>query len=543
MSISTKHKWIYPGDQQDVVGSVVCTPDSPSFSKVAVRMEPDKMLRPGEIVEMIPPDGSTKHFGRVADAYEYNPHEQIESATIRGVIGLSRNYSKEGESTRIYRMANLELLEEAFIDERGEVQLGSPATLPSAGSPVYAASPESGVAVLGLAEDPNQGLYIGEVAGIRPMPIVLKLEALTRHTLIVGRTGSGKSYLRGVEAEEIHRLGLPQINIDVADELVEATRELGGQNLEPGVDFTIRLSSLTESEVLELIPGLTSNQRELVGRAFLELKRRQIEGRMVQVNNSESGKPINRWEPIEFDLDDLLEMIATMAPSLEMKGITEKQATARTASLRLNKVIGPGIDWGTKITPGNVLNIVCSRHTLTDLRMITAAVARELQALRRAKRILPFVFSVDAAHLVLPTEEDTACKQVLREMIRIGRHYGIAVMLVSQSPLDIDRKIIRQCNTNFIFALDKEQLDALKGVFSDATDQMIDRLPKMAKGTCLLSGSLETVRHATPIKIRERRTTHGGTAPDVLKEIRDAGWPQTRGEVGRFGETAGTEAI
>src|SRR6266704_306136 len=403
MSISTKHKWIYPGDQQDVVGSVVCTPDSPSFSKVAVRMEPDKMLRPSEVIEIISLDGSTKHFGRVSDAYEYNPHEQIESATIRGVIGLERNYSREGESTRIYRMANVELLEEAFIDENDEVQLGPPTTLPSAGSLVYAASHESAVAVLGLAEDRDKGLHIGETAGGWPIPIVLKLEALTRHALIVGRTGSGKSYLRGVTAEEIHRLGLPQINIDAADELVEATKELGGQNLEPGVDFTIRLSSLTESEVLELIPGLTSNQRELVGRAFLELKRRQIEGRMVQVNNSESGKPINRWEPIEFDLDDLLEMIATMAPSLEMKGITEKQATARTASLRLNKVIGPGIDWGTKITPGNVLNMVCSRHTLPDLRMIIAAVAHELNALRRAKRLFSFVLSVDEAHLVNPS--------------------------------------------------------------------------------------------------------------------------------------------
>src|SRR6266702_2298768 len=531
MSAGNKRKWMYPGNQQDVVGSVVCTPDSPSFTKVAVRLEPNKMLRPSEVIEIISLDGSTKHFGRVSDAYEYNPHEQIESATIRGVIGLERNYSREGESTRIYRMANVELLEEAFIDENDEVQLGPPTTLPSAGSLVYAASHESAVAVLGLAEDRDKGLHIGETAGGWPIPIVLKLEALTRHALIVGRTGSGKSYLRGVTAEEIHRLGLPQINIDAADELVEATKELGGQNLEPGVDFTIRLSSLTESEVLELIPGLTSNQRELVGRAFLELKRRQIEGRMVQVNNSESGKPINRWEPIEFDLDDLLEMIDTMAPSLEMKGITEKQATARTASLRLNKVIGPGIDWATKITPGNVLNIVCSRHTLTDLRMITAAVARELQALRRAKRILPFVFSVDEAHLVLPTEEDTACKQVLREMIRIGRHYGIAVMLVSQSPLDIDRKIIRQCNTNFIFALDREQLDALKGVFSDATDDMIDRLPKMAKGTCLLTGSLETVRHAAPIKIRERLTTHGGDAPGVLKEVCEAGWSQEQAKI------------
>jgi len=72
---------------------------------------------------------------------------------------------------------------------------------------------------------------------------------------------------------------------------------------------------------------------------------------------------------------------------------------------------------------------------------------------------------------------------------------------------------------------------------------MIDRLPKMAKGICLLTGSLETVRHATPIKIRERHTTHGGTAPDVLKEIRDAGWSQARGEAGRFGETVDTEAI
>jgi hypothetical protein len=54
---------------------------------------------------------------------------------------------------------------------------------------------------------------------------------------------------------------------------------------------------------------------------------------------------------------------------------------------------------------------------------------------------------------------------------------------------------------------------------------MIHSLPKLPRGTCVLTGVAETVRHATVIDIRARVTSHGGATPDVFGDLRARGWP------------------
>jgi DNA helicase HerA-like ATPase len=96
--------------------------------------------------------------------------------------------------------------------------------------------------------------------------------------------------------------------------------------------------------------------------------------------------------------------------------------------------------------------------------------------------------------------------------------------MITQSPVDIDKKTIRQCNTRFIFALEPDQLESIRGVKADATEDMLKRLPKMPRGACILSGTYETIKHAIPIQIRsDRRTPPGGATPNIFKEVRE--WP------------------
>jgi DNA helicase HerA-like ATPase len=96
------------------------------------------------------------------------------------------------------------------------------------------------------------------------------------------------------------------------------------------------------------------------------------------------------------------------------------------------------------------------------------------------------------------------------------------MILITQSPVDIDKKTIRQCNTRLIFALEPDQLESIRGVKADATEDMLKRLPKMPRGTCLLSGTYETIKHAIPIQIRsDRKTRLGGVAPDIFEELKD----------------------
>ena len=143
--------------------------------------------------------------------------------------------------------------------------------------------------------------------------------------------------------------------------------------------------------------------------------------------------------------------------------------------------------------------------------------------MRLGANIPPYVAVIDEAHLFVPEGEGSPCKQIIREGVRIGRHHGVCMVLLTQSPVEIDKSVIRQCNTRLIFALEADQLDSIRGVKSDASEAMLRALPKMPQGTCLLSGTYESVKHAIPVKVRLRETkdSEGGETPNIFKEMKD----------------------
>ena len=126
--------------------------------------------------------------------------------------------------------------------------------------------------------------------------------------------------------------------------------------------------------------------------------------------------------------------------------------------------------------------------------------------------------------MISPEGEESSCKQVVREYVRAGRHDGICTVLITQSPVDIDRRIVKQCNTRLIFSLEPDQLIAIQGVKADASQNMIDNLPKAKQGTCILSGTYETVKHAIPVAIRSMNTPNAdaGASPDIFTEVNNS---------------------
>jgi DNA helicase HerA-like ATPase len=213
---------------------------------------------------------------------------------------------------------------------------------------------------------------------------------------------------------------------------------------------------------------------------------------------------------------------------MDAKPVSITPAKSRVQSLSRLPYLGEPFDWEKALKPGAFVNIDCRSFLVSDLRVIVAAIARDLQRLARSRKI-PFVsFSIDEAHLVAPANQDTVCLQVLRELARIGRHYKIGLILTTQSPQDVDRSILKRLLTRFLHAIEPDQLDALRGVFSDASQELIRQLPKLPQGVCVVTGAYETVRHAAVVQIRSRKTTHGGATPDIWSEFASKGWGAKR---------------
>ena len=185
---------------------------------------------------------------------------------------MKASYPKEEESTTIFRVVEAELVEELY-EEGGKKKTRSPQMLPQSGADVFLATGEEIVATLGLATDPAKGLYIGDTVSGITTKVILKREAIQRHFFIGGTTGSGKSYAMGVLAEELRKHDLPIIFIDTQDEYAELVKKLGGTVKVPGEDFNIRISSLTERELINLIPAVKESdlQQNIIAAAFNKL--------------------------------------------------------------------------------------------------------------------------------------------------------------------------------------------------------------------------------------------------------------------------------
>src|SRR5438876_7488582 len=278
----------------DRIGTVVAEPfkGTPNFGEVHAQLAPTCLVRPGEIVLIEIEEGVRYSVGRVEQGIEHNPYETPDAVHTRTLLELESTSRRE-DMPRRYRIIKIDLLEETEVSNK----LREPQTIIEAGSPVFRPNAGSISVALGLLPPGGEesGLNIGSTIGANSLPVILKTNDVhSRHILVIGTTGTGKSLLRGVLAEEIHRLGVPQVGVDVHGESNDATRELGGQVLIPGKTLTIKLSSLSEPEVMGFIPFLTELQGEIVRRAFLELKKRFVA----------SGTP--------FDLADLLAKIKAL---------------------------------------------------------------------------------------------------------------------------------------------------------------------------------------------------------------------------------------
>lgn len=503
----------FEGVAGGVIGRVVCLAETPSLRSVVFRLRPEATTTAGKLVAIEGKDHQGRSvlvLSRVSDIFDHNPHEDPLSSTVQDVIPFPTKYAGEGHSTVIYRAARSEPLEEAVVKDDGAIdRIRSVETLVRAGAPVFEAGPDLMTGALGLEPDPDKGLNVGTVHG-SDVSVVLKKETIQRHMFIAGGIGTGKSYTRGVVGEELHVWGVPQVNIDVNGEMIEATKQLGGENLVPGKNgFTLPLSSLTAGDILDAIPGInpTTNIAVLIGYSHERLLKEKIA----------KGE--------HFGVKELVDAILRFAPDLKMDAAnTLRPAELRAQSLDKIPYIGSPFDWEKKLKPGAIINIDCRGLLVSDLRLIAAAIARDLQRLAKAAKIPFVVFSIDEFHLVAPNDDAVVSTQVLREIARIGRHYRIGLILTTQSPSDVDRAILKRLLTRFLHAIEPDQLDALRGVFSDASAELIQQLPKMPIGTCVVTGATETVKHATVIDIRKRHTIHGGQTPDVWADFVKRGW-------------------
>lgn len=499
------------------VGRVVQWKETPNYSEVGVLLEPEANTQRGQFLGVY--HGRRKQsrltIVQVNDCLEVNPNEEATLSAARRALGLSPGYVGEGLSTRIFRLAACETIEELDIKSFDPWVLGetqSPNSLVRTGDPVVTVPADIVASTIGSLPSPDDGLSLGKTYGPDSTDFTLKPQALQMHMGIFGNPGTGKSYGGGVILEEAHQWGVPIMVIDLNGEMVDVAKALDGLviTLPDPNNFGLSLNNITPPELVSITPNVQP------GTQYSEL----IEIAHDQLRGEAAGKPIS--------FTTLIERITQLGTALDVKASSVKAAVSRLGALSRDPLIGKTFDFIEKLKRHKFITLDCRLLSLRQTQLIAAAAARVLQGYGRemtkyanenrdadAAKWFALLF-IDEAHTVVPNGENVVSTQVVYELARMGRHVRTGLILSSQSPSDLDTSVLKRLQTRFIFALEKDQLRSIVGVTADLNEKILRQLPKLPRGVCAVSGSSELVKHGFLLQIKRRRTPVGGKTPPVF---------------------------
>ena len=117
----------------------------------------------------------------------------------------------------------------------------------------------------------------------------------------------------------------------------------------------------------------------------------------------------------------------------------------------------------------------------------------------------PFLLVYEEAHKYVPNSDLAkyrASKESIERIAKEGRKYGITLMLASQRPSEISETIFSQCNNFITMRLtNPNDQNYVKRLLPDTMGQLIDKMPTLKSGECLLIG--DAVVLPSIVKIQE----------------------------------------
>lgn len=104
----------------------------------------------------------------------------------------------------------------------------------------------------------------------------------------------------------------------------------------------------------------------------------------------------------------------------------------------------------------------------------------------------PLLLVYEEAHKYVPNSDLVkyrASRESIERIAKEGRKYGITLMLASQRPSEISETIFSQCNNFITMRLtNPNDQNYVKRLLPDTMGQLIDKMPTLKSGECLLIG-------------------------------------------------------
>lgn len=381
--------------------------------------------------------------------------------------------------------------------------------------------------------------------------VQLPLDALRRHMLALGASGSGKTVLCKVIVEECIRQRLPVIAIDPQGDLaslalsedIEVLTKLGvdatlAREFRERVDVKIWTPGSTNGIPLSFTPAMavpTGIRQEDRIRAYGSIGT-ALAGMIAAADES---TPIAFAMILEYadvnglaceNIDDFVNFLADAPLPLirQLDTIFDDKARAKAHKAFTLKTLGPnrllfnignaidinelfGMYEGGPADNGKARLSIIYLNTLTDqddkdifVALLCSAMYQWMLTLDGSK--LHGLLYIDEAAPYMPPVKNPPAKQGLMLLLRQARKYGLCCLLATQSPGDLDYKALGQIGTIALGRIFGERalakvdpvIRALPGI--DA-DDIVDGLPAMLKGEFIIINPDE---YPCPVKTKVR---------------------------------------
>lgn len=359
-----------------------------------------------------------------------------------------------------------------------------------------------------------------------------------RHAVVVGSTGSGKSWTVARILEQV--AGLPNASALLFDIHGEYAPLVGGgishlrvagpgdldgaRTLDDGVIF-LPYWLLTYEEMLAMLLDRSDqnapNQAMIFNREVLDAKRAYLKG---------TGKDavlanFTIDSPVPYALGGVVDRLQELDSEMVAGARGEKQGPfhgkltrfvqrlqSKIGDRRLGFLFSAGDDamryeWleelatvllGSTIVrnKGGVKIIDFSEVPSDILPLIIGLVARivfSVQQWTEKKQRHPVALLCDEAHLYIPERHETGVLEAgLRSFERIakeGRKYGVGLTVISQRPAEVNRTVLSQCNNFVAMRLtNAEDQAVIRRLLPDTLGGFTDLLPILDIGEALVVG-------------------------------------------------------
>ena len=457
-------------------------------------------------------------------------------AQIERVISASQALTKEVDFDIIKKIVESGLADRkvwgkarvlGFLTESGEPQQPKKAVMP--GRPVYIAPTELLEKFYSYPQE--EAIKVGALITRSEVPVSLSIKGFRRHLALIAQTGSGKTYLAGIVADELLAKGGTIIMLDPHADYVFLSRNVDGRRhelsdriivlrnpastgrytsaevgkVEP---YEICFSDLSLDEIC-LISGISEKYTNIVSgleRAIQELKAEKATFQPEDV--IEKLENADKWKDAGVDSK-------TVAGAKSAQKYLKKLARMKvftSASTSIDKMLQPMHLSVVDLSGlGDEVSDYIAYRILSDIYDKISGGGFEYPV---------FIF-VEEAHKFVPAEGNTYSSSIIKKIAAEGRKFGVFLVAITQRPSKIHPDALSQCNSQIIMRItNPEDQFAIAKSSERLGKTLLDDLPGLNTGEAVIVG--EMTRAPVMARIRKRRTREGGSDIDIVGKMKTA---------------------